>query len=126
MTKRDCSMKVGRSVTLRVNDHFFQSRMIDIKDKYIYLDMPINLETRKTSFLQTNTPIEVEYIGDDRARYHFSSKVVDRQLTNIPKLIIATPKQVERIQRREFEIGRASCRERERRSLRETRVERIR
>lgn len=95
-------MKVGRNVTLIMNERSLHSRIIDIDNQYIYLDLPVNVNTRKTSYLQTDTSLIVRFVGDDHAFYQFTTQVVDLQLTAVPKLIVAHPIKVERIQRREF------------------------
>src|SRR5690625_804780 len=95
-------MKVGRNITLTINDETFESRIIDINDKYIYLDIPVNVDTRKTAFMQSNKTLEAEYVGDDRACYSFTTKIIDQTFNQIPKLVVAFPQGVDRIQRREF------------------------
>lgn len=95
-------MKIGRNITLTIKDEYFKSRIIDINDKYIFLDIPVNINTRKTEFLQADTKLVAKYIGDDGACYSFSTEIINRKLTQIPKLVVGLPQRIERIQRREF------------------------
>lgn len=95
-------MQIGRHVTLIDGDHIYQSRMIDYNDEHIFLDLPVNINNRKTVFLQVGARLTINYVGDDGACYEFSTKVIEQILTNIPKIILTAPSNVKRIQRREF------------------------
>lgn len=100
--ERDLLMKIGREVTLILGDDRLHSRMIDIKEDYIYLDLPVHMDTRKTFFLQKGHSLIVQFVGKDKVFYQFKTKIVECQLEDLPKLIIRKPKKIERIQRRKF------------------------
>lgn len=95
-------MQFGRHVTLIDGDHIYQSRIIDYHGKYIFLDIPVNVNNRKTVFLQAGVRLTINYVGDDGACYEFSTKIVKQTFTKIPKIVVTAPENVKRIQRREF------------------------
>ncbi|MGY0691790.1 flagellar brake protein [Virgibacillus sp. FSP13] len=79
-------------------------KVIEKNEHYIFIDYPIDEQTKKSTFLPKKTPFTVTYIGSDQSVYSFRSEIVDKVKLNIPGLIINTPEpdKIKRIQRREY------------------------
>lgn len=103
-------MQVGMPIFLeKVNDNddiiTYRSRIVELNDLSIYIDYPINQQTGKVTFLLENTPFTAWYVGSvDQAVYRFFTSVTKRVHKEIPmiELIRPEPKDIERIQRRQF------------------------
>lgn len=103
-------MQVGMPIFLeKVNDNddiiTYRSRIVELNDLSIYIDYPINQQTGKVTFLLENTPFTAWYVGSvDQAVYRFFTSVTKRLHKEIPmiELIRPEPKDIERIQRRQF------------------------
>ncbi|MFS0672689.1 flagellar brake protein [Ornithinibacillus sp. 179-J 7C1 HS] len=83
----------------------YRCKIIDMNSKYIYVDYPVHLKTKKTSeAFRSGSKMNVEYIGNDQSVYRFKTEVKDRKRGKIPTLALLKPKDddVERIQRRQY------------------------
>lgn len=103
-------MKIGQSITLtaysveHASNQVYRCKVIDKNEKYIYIDLPVHVETKKTKVMAIGTTIVVEYIGHDQSVYRFKTEIVDRKSGTIPTLVLKQPEKenMERIQRRKF------------------------
>lgn len=97
---------IGLELTLRIvnrdQEQTYRSKVIDFDKKSLYIDIPINVETNKTSHLYPGSKIIVSYIGKDSALYSFSTKIKERTILTVPALVIGKATEVIRKQRREF------------------------
>lgn len=103
-------MDIGTLLTLIVTDPHteintkYRCKIIEKNENYLYIDYPVNKETKKTAILLKGTYLKASYIGSDQSVYSFNSKVVAKVNVNIPALAISIPKgtDIKRIQRRAF------------------------
>lgn len=101
-------LKIGSTLQLeyrtKVNKReTYKSRIIDLTDKLLCIDPPINEKTRKTVYFQPDTVLKV-MIFDGSKVYRFISKVIERRSGQLPMLILEIPNENEfsQIQRRNF------------------------
>ncbi|WP_249871884.1 flagellar brake protein [Oceanobacillus saliphilus] len=103
-------MKIGTVLNLEVKDietgetHEYHCKIIEKNDKFLIIDYPIHVKTKKTAFFSKGTYITATFMGKDQAVYKFSSQIAARIKLNIPALAITIPdnKNMKRIQRREY------------------------
>jgi c-di-GMP-binding flagellar brake protein YcgR len=84
--------------------HTYKSRVADVQGDVAAIEFPIHEETGKTALLPEGTAIEVSYIGEDGAQFHFHSEVLGERRENIRLLLIrlASIDQITRTQRRNY------------------------
>ncbi len=78
-------------------------RVVDLKDRVLYTDYPINDETGKTTFLLNGTEINAFFSQHGQA-YLFKSVLLHRKKETIPMLAFTLPEQngFTKVQRREY------------------------
>lgn len=101
--KKPIGLKVNSKIEIDIEDSVYEgkylTRVMDINDKAIKIMAPSY--KGEVVPLRINTPLAVIYIGD-KAMYAFYSVILERFKDPIPGFVIKLPKNVERIQRREF------------------------
>ncbi|WP_026584974.1 flagellar brake protein [Bacillus sp. J33] len=82
----------------------YKCRLVERKDNNLYIDYPINLETKKTVFLLEGTQVKATFLGDDGSVYLFESEVLGRVNLKIPMMIISYPgsENLMKVQRRQY------------------------
>ncbi|SHF57291.1 flagellar brake protein [Ornithinibacillus halophilus] len=82
----------------------YQSKIIERDNQYIYIDLPVHVQSRRTTFISIDTPIYASYVGKDHSIYRFKTFIKKKTTLTIPALAIELPQpeQIERIQRRQF------------------------
>lgn len=103
-------MKVGENVYLDIFDtqtkkvSKYQSKVIGYDKSKLFIDFPIEINTRKTAVLQDGTDVTVSYLGDDQTPRAFQSEILGKARKNIPALVLEIPEEenIERIQRRKY------------------------
>lgn len=95
-------MKIGKKVTIYQDNSEYVAKIIDKDKQYVYLDIPIHIETEKSTYIPVETKIDIKYAGKDGAAYRFTTKIVAHKTLRVPTLVVNVPQSVERIQRREF------------------------
>lgn len=97
---------IGLALTLQINhgqpEQTYRSKVIDLDEQYIYIDIPVNDQTNESANVRLGTNIVVSYIGKDHALYSFQSKVKERKKLTVPALVIERGTHITRKQRRQF------------------------
>ncbi|RPF55754.1 flagellar brake protein [Aquisalibacillus elongatus] len=85
-------------------DEQFQCRIVEVSQKTIYIDYPVNERTGRSSLFLDGSEFKVSYVHEDGNVYTFSSEVMERKKIKIPVLAIhkPNPKDIRKIQRREY------------------------
>lgn len=103
-------MKVGTTLTLEAKsldsakEIKLRSKIIDKNDRYLFIDPPVNIKTKKTTYLPKNSEIKAFFVDQNEILYTFTTKSIRRINLNVPALAIKRPQQesIRKIQRREF------------------------
>ncbi|MEC5422445.1 flagellar brake domain-containing protein [Virgibacillus sp. C22-A2] len=101
-------MKIGTLLTLEFKKAQqtikYRCKVIEKNEKYLFIDYPIDTETKKTAYLSKGTKLSATYIGNDQSIYNFRTEIVKKVKLVVPALAIPLPDddKVQRIQRREF------------------------
>lgn len=103
-------MDIGTLLTISVTDPKtgvstkYRSKIVEKNEHYLFIDYPVNVETKRTAILPKATHVQTSYIDSDQSVYSFNTKIVARVNVNIPALAVSTPKEtdIKRIQRRSF------------------------
>ena len=101
-------LKIGTILTLeptyteRVEK--FRCRVVDQGENVIYIDYPVNVDTKKTSFLVDGAQFRVTFMTDEKESYAFNTEVLGRKGGSVPMINLACPPPEEflKIQRREY------------------------
>lgn len=101
-------MNIGDQLTLELkySDRFekYKCKLVERKDHQLYIDYPINLETKKTAFFIDGTQLKCSFVSRDNSVYLFESEVMGRIKQNIPMIVLSYPgdEQLIKIQRRQY------------------------
>lgn len=103
-------MKIGTRIHLVVEDETtgkklrYRSKLIDKYDSYYVIDLPIQENSYKTTFIANGTNVQVQFLAANDDLYQFPSKVIRRVSVNVPALAITKPLEdtIQKIQRRKF------------------------
>lgn len=103
-------MKIGTTLYLDIENPNtkeiieYQSKVIEKSESYLFIDFPIHMNTRKTSFFPIGTEFIASYLKDETNLYSFKAKIKRRINSTIPALAITLPEQesIGVIQRRRF------------------------
>lgn len=102
-------LKVGTSVIIERRQgekrHRCKSKIVDLDDKVICINYPVDLETNRLIYLMNGEQVDISFIDDEYEQaYQFSSLVIGKRKENIPLIILSAPSEqdIVRIQRREF------------------------
>ncbi|TRM12589.1 pilus assembly protein PilZ [Lentibacillus cibarius] len=104
-------MKIGMALSLEVSDpdsgevSKYRSKIIDQNEQYLFINLPIDTHTNKTTFFREGTQFTAVYIGDGQSVQMFKTQAAGTyRLDNIPALAIQLPdaEQIKTIQRRRF------------------------
>ena len=101
-------LKIGTILTLeptyteRVEK--FRCRVVDQGENLIYIDYPINVVTKKTSFLVDGAQFRVTFMTEEKQSFAFNTEVLGRKGGTVPMIILSCPSPEEflKIQRREY------------------------
>lgn len=101
-------LKIGTLLTLeptyteRVEK--FRCRVVELKDNFVYIDYPINVETNKTAFLVDGAQFRASFTNEAKQSYIFNTEVVGRRGGNVPMMLLVCPPADEfiKVQRREY------------------------
>jgi c-di-GMP-binding flagellar brake protein YcgR len=97
MTKVD--FKVNKKLELLVDEKYFNSNIQDITEEYIAINIPMSAGQYLP--LSKGTVIEAIYYEEENI-YKFKSAVIGRRFENIPIILLAKPKEIQKIQRRKY------------------------
>lgn len=101
-------LNIGDILTLELVDsekkETFKCKLVDRKDPYLYIDYPVNVETRKTVYLLEGTQLKCKFTANDGSSYYFETKVLGRVKKNISMVILLYQgkEHLMKIQRRQF------------------------
>lgn len=101
-------LKIGTQLTLEPTyterNEKFRCRVVEKQNNAIYIDYPINVATKKTSFLVDGAQFRVTFSNDSRESYSFDTEVLGRKGGNVQMIILSCPPVEEfiKIQRREY------------------------
>ncbi len=105
------NMKIGVFLTIEAyspeNNSIekYRCKIVDKNNKYIYVDHPVHLRTKKTSAtFRIGTKLTAEYLGNDQSVYRFKTEIKDKMRGTLLTFALVIPKddQIERIQRRQY------------------------
>lgn len=103
-------IKVGQTIhlELKVPDSDqklrYKSKVLDYERTFIYIDFPVDEQTRKPSFFMEGTEFRIWFAGKDNAVYSFETQILGKVDRGIPMLVLKDPGKESylRIQRREY------------------------
>ncbi|MCM3111631.1 flagellar brake protein [Lederbergia lenta] len=101
-------IKVGMEVILEIHSETeiekYKSKIADYTNEKVFIQYPVSLITKKTSFLANGMTISVNFVDEQSDAYSFESYVTGRVKDPIPMIALHLPeeKKIQRIQRREF------------------------
>lgn len=103
-------MKIGTTINLEIHEPGsnkvikYRSKIIEKNEKYLFIDHPIHIKTKKTTFFPIGTEFTAIYNNNHKNLYKFQTKVIKTMNMTIPTLVITLPDEesIEKIQRREF------------------------
>ncbi|WP_449620202.1 flagellar brake protein [Robertmurraya sp. Marseille-Q9965] len=101
-------MKIGDLLTLEL--HYsdrverYKCKLVERNGQQLYIDYPINMETKRTAFFLDGTQLKCSFIMQDGSVYLFESEVVGRVKQKIPMMMLTYPgdDQLIKIQRRQY------------------------
>ncbi|HEU5139836.1 MAG TPA: flagellar brake domain-containing protein [Bacillales bacterium] len=97
-------MKIGTTVFMNVSEDKYRSRVVEERKGLLFIDLPIDMDTSRTSLLDEGTAVKVFFTDVDNTAYTFDSTVKGRRLGRVPMLVLECPDRdrFTRLQRREF------------------------
>ncbi|HEX7066419.1 MAG TPA: flagellar brake domain-containing protein [Bacillales bacterium] len=97
-------MKIGTTLFLDVSEEKYRSRVVEEQNELLFIDLPVKMNTRRTSLLEEGTVVSVFFTEGDNTAYTFEATVKGRKLGRVPMLVLECPdkSQFTRLQRREF------------------------
>lgn len=93
-----------RESSMREEETILKSRIAEINDKVIAIEMPIEEGSGKMRFFPKNTDLTAFFVDENGMKYNFSTKVTGKASDNIPLLLIEKPLEssISKIQRRDY------------------------
>lgn len=101
-------LKIGVTIYLETEigdvTEKYKAKLVELNDKFLYIDYPINEATNKTSFFFDGGEFKASFLCKDNNVYMFDTAIVGRKKEKIPMLILQYPgnDSLVKIQRREF------------------------
>ncbi|WP_047980029.1 flagellar brake protein [Ornithinibacillus contaminans] len=103
-------MKIGAFLTLEVfnaesgANEMYRCKIIDKNKKYLFIDYPVHVKTKRTQVFTIGTYLSAEYIEKDQSIYRFNTIIKEKRKGKIPALALRLPEkeQIQRIQRRQY------------------------
>lgn len=82
----------------------YKCKLVERDGMNLYIDYPINQETKKTAFLMDGTQFKATFVTSDGSVYLFEGEVLGRIKLKIPMMMISYPgdEHLVKIQRRQF------------------------
>jgi c-di-GMP-binding flagellar brake protein YcgR len=103
-------LKIGSTLVLEKIDTTdrgkcvrYRAKVIELKDGMIYIDYPINEQTKRTDIFPVGTTFKAIYVTAESA-FTFSTELIGRVILTVPSLKLRMPKpeDVSKIQRRQY------------------------
>ncbi|ADU30110.1 flagellar brake protein [Evansella cellulosilytica] len=101
-------IKVGTTIFLELNpveeNKRYRSKILDYEDNKIFIDFPVDENTKKPHFFLEGTEFRAWFLGKDEAIYLFHTEVVGKIERKMPMLLLKDPgiENYRRIQRRQY------------------------
>ncbi|GLB58013.1 flagellar brake protein [Cytobacillus sp. NCCP-133] len=101
-------LNIGDVLTLELKysdkSEKYKCRLVEREGNHLYIDYPINQETKKSAFLLDGTQIKATFVGSDGSVYLFESEVLGRVKLKIPMMILSYPgnENLMKVQRRQY------------------------
>lgn len=103
-------IRVGSTIFFELNDdgeekHRYRSKILDFDDNKIYVDFPVDDETKKRTIFMVGTQFRAWFLGEDEAIYLLTTELLDKMARdNIPMLVFNNPGEENfiRVQRRQY------------------------
>lgn len=97
-------MEVILEIHSQSEEEKLKSKITDFNNDQIFIQYPISLTTKKTSFLVNEMMVSVNFVDEQANAYSFKSYVIGRLKDPIPMIALHLPEEnkIKRIQRREF------------------------
>ncbi len=82
----------------------YKSRIADIQDQYLTIEVPINVNTGRLKRLETGEQLSVYYMNSDGVKHYFNSDVLGMKSDVIRLYVIKkpNPEAITKVQRRHF------------------------
>lgn len=101
-------LKIGTVLTLeptyteRIEK--FRCRVVEQGENVLYIDYPINTQTKKTAFLVDGAQFRATFMNESKNSFAFNTEVLGRKGGTVPMIMLACPPENEfiKIQRREY------------------------
>lgn len=97
-----CAVRIKTQGQTKVQ---FKSRVSDFDEQYLYVEVPIHVETGRELDVRVGDVLTIEYVASGSEVYRYSSPVLGLSYIPTPALRLIKPDEadhLERIQRREF------------------------
>lgn len=103
-------MKIGENIFLDIVNKQtkkvskYQCQVIGYDNSKLFIDFPIEINSRKTTVLHAGTKVTVTYLGEDSTPRVFQGEILGITRKTVPALILEIPEKenIERIQRRKY------------------------
>lgn len=98
-------LNIGNVITLEVisgKKEMLRCKLHDRIEGGLLVDFPTSEETGKTVFLHNGTELLATFINNQDEVYRFKTIVKGKLKNNIPMLILQEPKEMKKVQRRQF------------------------
>lgn len=97
-------MKIGVTIFLQWDEQRYRCRLVEKRNGWLFIDLPINMKTNRTSRFENGTSFQASFIAEDNTLYAFETTLIGRQRGRVPMFQLTCPDESEfyRLQRRHF------------------------
>lgn len=104
-------LKIGSTLVLEKKDTSkdgewsrYRAKVIDLADDTIYIDYPINEQTKRTDIFPVGTAFRALYVTEEEIAFSFGTSIKGREMLKVPALKLSMPKEeaIRKIQRRQY------------------------
>ncbi|MFP7253157.1 PilZ domain-containing protein [Terribacillus goriensis] len=104
-------LKIGSTLVLEKTDTFnrdewlrYRAKVIDLAEDAIYIDYPVNEQTKRTDIFPVGTAFKALYVTEDENAFTFGTSIMGREMLKVPALKLSMPKEdaIRKIQRRQY------------------------
>ncbi|QXE00291.1 flagellar brake protein [Terribacillus sp. DMT04] len=82
----------------------YRAKIIELKNGIIYIDYPINEQTKRTDIFPVGTAFKAIYVTEADSAFTFQTDLIGREILTVPSLKLRMPDQdeIKKIQRRQY------------------------
>ncbi|MFP7477340.1 flagellar brake protein [Terribacillus saccharophilus] len=104
-------LKIGGTLVLERNDiakneewSRYRAKVIDLREDTIYIDYPINEQTKRTDIFPLGTVFKALYVTEEEVAFTFETIIQGREMLKVPALKLSMPEhdEIRKIQRRQY------------------------